>query len=117
MRIVNENANSEADWLEWAYKAYESVYAYEFQGDNLLIARINLLLSFSDYLEFKWKRLPNIDEIKKVTDIIVWNLWQMDGLTGLIPFERQSLFNLNEDIKCKIYDWQEKKEVCFIGLE
>ena len=49
-------ADDEETWLKWAFKSYESTYGYEFQGDNLLIARINLLVTFCDYLEERWQR-------------------------------------------------------------
>lgn len=41
LRVVTENASNESEWLKWAYRAYESVYGFEFQGDNLLLAREN----------------------------------------------------------------------------
>ena len=50
LRVVNENTDNEADWFKWVLRAYQSVYGYEFQGDNLLIARINLLVTFVDYI-------------------------------------------------------------------
>ena len=39
MRIVNENTETEKDWLKWAERAFQSIYGFEFQGDSLLIAR------------------------------------------------------------------------------
>ena len=62
LRIVNENTESESTWLNWTYRAFQSVYGYEFQGDNLLIARINLLMTFADYLNDRWHREPTIKE-------------------------------------------------------
>ena len=41
LRVVNENTYSETEWFRWVLRAYQSVYGYEFQGDSLLIARIN----------------------------------------------------------------------------
>ena len=35
---------------------FQSVYGYEYQGDNLLIARMNLLYTLADYIEAKWHR-------------------------------------------------------------
>ena len=43
LRVVNENADGDAEWLKWALRALQSSYGYEFQGDNLLIARVNVL--------------------------------------------------------------------------
>ena len=86
LRVVNENTETEEEWLKWTIRAYQSCYGYEFQGDNLLIARINLLITFVDYMEEKWGRAPSEAELKKIVNIIVWNLWQMDGITGTVPF-------------------------------
>lgn len=36
--------------------AYKSVYGYEYQGDNLLIGRSNLLTTFVDYYQSIWKK-------------------------------------------------------------
>lgn len=41
-RIINENASSDEEWIEYAIKAIKSIYGYEFQGDNLFIARENV---------------------------------------------------------------------------
>ena len=132
LRIVTENTQSEDEWLTWTYRAFMSVYGYEFQGDNLLIARINLLNTFSDYVQEKLKRPPTEDELKKAAGIIVWNLWQMDGITGTIPFrkpkkedEQPSLFDfelgLNDEepeaVDCKIYDWTAKKTLTYKSIK
>ena len=42
MRIVNENTQTEEEWLKWALRAFQSVYGYEFQGDNLQIGRAHV---------------------------------------------------------------------------
>ena len=86
LRVVNENTDNEKEWLKWTVRAFQSVYGYEFQGDNLLIARINLLITFVDYMKDRLDREPSDAELKKVANIISWNLWQMDGITGTVPF-------------------------------
>lgn len=48
LRVVNENASDYNEWVKWAIRAFEASYGYEYQGDNLLIARVNLLLTFID---------------------------------------------------------------------
>lgn len=52
----------------------------------MLIARINLLVTFADYMFDKFHRYPTEKELRFVTNIIVWNVWQMDGITGSVPF-------------------------------
>ena len=81
LRVVNENANDEAEWIKWTLRAYQATYGYEYQGDNLLIARINMLMTFVDYMQARWNRNPTEDELKAVAFVISWNIWQMNGLT------------------------------------
>ncbi len=136
-RVINENTDDETEWMDWIIRAYQSVYGYEFQGDNLLIARINLLMSFVDYLNYKWNREPTAFELKKIANIIAWNLWQMDGLTGAVPLGvpeedtyQYSLFDFIDGIgnmkeentetispKCRIYDWRTSHSVLFESLK
>lgn len=85
LRVVGENTSTEEEWFEWVVKAYQSTYGYEFQGDNLLIARINLILTFVDFMNYKWKKNPTQEQLKKIATIISWNIWQMDGLTYEVP--------------------------------
>lgn len=85
IRIINENVDSEEEWYDWVIKAYKSVYGYEWQGDSLLIARENLLYTFTDNYMFMWNRKPTIEQVKKIANIISWNIFQMDGLKFVIP--------------------------------
>lgn len=127
LRVVGENTDNEKDWLKWAARAVESVYGYEFQGDNLLIARINVLTAFCDALESKWERRATKAELIKIANIIAWNFWQMDGLTGIAPFgtEREEWFQFSlvespperKETKCKVYDWRAKCSVLFEKLK
>ena len=122
LRVITEKVKTEKEWKEWSFRAFQSVYGYEFQGDNLLIARINLLLTFVEYLQEYFGHLPTEDDILGITNIIVWNVWQMDGLTNLVPFETPSvgqqfdLFYDNGILEtcnsgyCKTFDWQRNEE-------
>lgn len=107
LRIVNENTFNENDWFEWVKKAYKSIYAYEFQGDNLLIARINLLLTFVEYMNYKWGKEPTEEQLKEIAEIIIWNIWQMNGLTNEIPFT---------NVYARIKDWEMENVICFKDL-
>ena len=121
-------ADDEKTWIKWAFKAFESTYGYEFQGDNLLIARMNLLVTFCDYLQDRWHRTATDKELQKIADIITWNLWQMDGLNDTVPlgkagekFHQFSLFE-DEDVDlvaddCKIYDHINKKSLFFRDIK
>lgn len=132
LRVVNENTDNEKDWLKWTIRAFQSVYGYEFQGDNLLIARINMLMTFVDYMVDRWDRQPTVDELKKMANIITWNLWQMDGITGTIPYgkpreeyQQIDLFDFTvgeeeseiEEVECKIHDWRSKETMTFRSIK
>lgn len=126
LRIVNENAQNESEWLKWSERAFQSIYGFEFQGDNLLIARENLLITFCEYMEEGLKRTPTEKELIKIANIISWNIWQMDGLTYTIPYqepvyinEQLDLFkksNTREKKHCLIKDWRAKKILPFKEL-
>lgn len=96
LRIVCENAQSKAEWLDMARKAYMHTYGFEWQGDNLLLARESLLYTFIEYYihYFNIKDsegniilndLPSSKTIKSIAEIISWNLWQMDGIKFVVP--------------------------------
>ncbi len=80
LRIVNENTTTHEDWLYWTKMAYKGTLGFEWQGDNLLLARENLLMSFFDYHEDRFGEEPAIEQVKEIADIISWNIFQMDGL-------------------------------------
>lgn len=96
-------------WLNYAMNAYMSTYGYEWQGDNLLLARCNLFLTlmenfrslFGNEIENHCMSPVLIDAI---ADVISWNVWQMDGLKKTVP---------GTDIPCKIKDWKANKEILF----
>ena len=131
LRVVGENTFEEDEWFKWAIRALQATYGYEFQGDNLLIARINMLCTFEDYLKQRWKRTLTQKEKEKIVNIITWNIWQMDGLTYTIPFREAqpdfvqlSLFyDFDEDItkgtqpQSRIYDWRADRSGTFIGIK
>ena len=135
LRVISENAEDEKEWLRWAVRAFESTYGYEYQGDSLLIARVNLLMTFCEYLEDRLKRLPTERELLKVANIIAWNIWQMDGLTGRVPLTAlenrhqqvgmaavEARFSGNDGAQaenapeCNIYDWRSKCSVPFKAI-
>ena len=134
LRIVNENASDDDEWCKWAIRAFESCYGYEYQGDNLLIARVNLLLTFVDYYRERFEKDPEERLLREVANKIAWNLWQMDGLKDTVPlgkpyeeFHQMSLFDMfpeesgaveePETIPCKIYDWRRDNSVLFRTLK
>ena len=131
MRVINENTDTELEWRKWAEKAFKSVFGYEYQGDNLLIGRCNLLSTFADYYTARWNRQVEEATLIRIANIIAWNFWQMDGLTGTIPlglpqreFIEQTLFedsSLDNDTfapKCRIQDWnKQNRSILFQAID
>lgn len=140
LRIVSENVDDESEWVEWSIKAMKSIYGYDWQGDNVLIARENLLYTFIDYYKDKFNKKPNIELVKKIAEIISWNIWQMDGLKFVIPNscknEKKIELTLFGDIEhieeclgckknkpknhngiyCKVMNWKTNRSIKFISL-
>ena len=85
LRVVSENTDKSRDWLKWAQTAYQNTYGYEWQGDNLLLARESLLYTFIEYYSAKFGDEPLAKSIEYIAYIISWNIWQMDGLKFVIP--------------------------------
>ena len=84
LRLVNDNSSDE-EWAHWALLALGSVYGYEWQGDNLLLAREALLATFNENHEQRFGRRAAKTTIFRAADIISWNVWQMDGLKAVVP--------------------------------
>lgn len=131
LRIVNESTQTEEEWLKWTTRAFQSVYGYEYQGDSLLIARANLLNTFTEYLEDRWHREATKKELLQIANIIAWNLWQMNGLTDTIPggppvkeSGQINLFDIIEPKKppkqnkeCRIFDWRADRSLLYSDMK
>lgn len=137
-RVINENVDDESTWNKWAFRAVQSVYGYEYQGDNLLLARENVLYTYIDNMEYKFGHSPELEQLKKIANVIAWNIWQMDGITLTIPFgaikkERLQMnifdfIDMEEDYEgfdeemeviepyCKIKDWRSNISVEYSSL-
>jgi len=85
LRVVSKYAKDEEEWLYWAEQAFKASYGYEWQGDNVLLARENLLYTLIDYYQDKFKTTPSIEVQEEFAIIISWNIFQMDGLRYVIP--------------------------------
>lgn len=143
-RVINENATTDDEWIEFSLKALKSIYGYEFQGDNLLIARENVLLDYLDYYIERFKKMPDENFLLEIVKIISWNIWQMDGLKLVVPFTchhekkeavQLDLFDVVEDKdeeictgcklndpkkhngkRCYIMDWEKGRKIKFVSL-
>lgn len=131
LRVVNENALDNDEWLRWALRAFQSCYGYEYQGDNLLIARINLIMTFADYFRERMELNPDEKLLRQFANVIAWNIWQMDGLKDTVPlgkpndeYRQMSLFDMFEDPErgdvaspCKIKNWRSNEVVTYKDLK
>lgn len=126
LRIVSENVDGEEEWLKWAERAIQAVYGFDFQGDSLLLARKNILATYVDYHREFLNKSPLKNNLKRIAEIISWNIWQMDGLTYTVPFsktkerfEQLDFFSTanKEDINYSlIKDWRTNKIIEFRSL-
>lgn len=126
LRVVTENTNDEREWSSWTRRAFESVYGYEIQGDSLLLARENLLATYIDYATSALGHPPQPSALLEISTVISWNLWQMDGLTGLPPFQASEpatdqldLFGDWEAEKsspCMLRDWRAERAYTYQSL-
>ena len=87
LRIVTENVGTKPDeWLKYAILALQATLGFEWQGDNLLIARENILYTMLEYYKFYCTDEP-VDHatLLELAEIISWNIWQMDGIKYVVP--------------------------------
>lgn len=106
LRAVNENVDDEKEWISWSIKAYQSTYGYDYQGDNVLIARENLLYTLIDNMIYKFNHQPNLKILKRFSKIISWNIWQMDGLNCIVPHSSR----IKEDLQIRLFDFEDEEQ-------
>jgi hypothetical protein len=141
LRVVSENTTRRDIWLLWSMKAVQSIYGYEWQGDNLLLARENIVFTYIDYYKARFDgQLPPLSILTEVAEIVSWNLWQMDGLKFVIPCSchenvtiEMELFgervtktacegctsgdiHKHNGIYCKIKDWQKNETFSALSM-
>lgn len=85
LRVISENIKDKKEWFDYALKALKSTYGYEWQGDNLLLARENLLFTIIEHYACYFKTDLSKEQIELLSEVISWNIWQMDGLRFVIP--------------------------------
>lgn len=89
LRVVTENVADSREWILWAKIALRATYGFEWQGDNLLLAREALFYSFEEHYVARFGesrfRQSRARIMPGVAYIVSWNIWQMDGLTYGLP--------------------------------
>lgn len=97
LRIVSENVKDSKEWILWAKIALRATYGFEWQGDNLLLAREALFFTFAEhYIEQFGEKKFNQNKLRMmpgVAYIVSWNVWQMDGLTYGLPGHEEDIKN------------------------
>lgn len=146
LRAVSKYCDNQKEWLHWAMEAYKASYGYEWQGDNVLIARENLLYTLIDYYKAQFKKRPSLAIQQEFAEIICWNIFQMDGIKYVVPMSCKhvnrvipgelTLFGETPDTiekdECegckfnrplrhngryvKIMDWKTNKQIKFVEL-
>ncbi len=138
LRIVSENVDSENDWYQWAKIGVQSVYGYDWQGDNVLLARENLLFTVMEFFENKFQKSISNDYLIEISKVLAWNIFQMDGIKYVIPNSCKNDNNINtkdsynDNAKCmgcirndnsrhngiysRTYDWIGNKSVEFYSF-
>ena len=115
LRIVSENTKDSKEWILWAKVALRSTYGFEWQGDNLLLAREALFFTFEEhYIARFGEKKFNQNKMRMMPGaayIISWNVWQMDGLTyglpGYQPFVEE---NKDKYVQLSLFSGDTKEE-------
>lgn len=130
-KLNQEIEPEEEEWLKLAVEIYKASYGYEYQGDSLLLARENLILTFIDNYFYMFGAFPKEKILLEITKIISLNVFQMDGLTYEVPYsdggaeEFGTQLSLFEDIeveeklipkRAKIKLWDKNKLTEFKSL-
>lgn len=104
LRVVSENTTTVESWQSWAMEAFKSIYGFDYQGDNVLLARENLLYTYADYFIDKFGYDPEIEELISIAEIISWNIWQMDGISMTVPYSKAAKKYVQSDISAFLED-------------
>ena len=102
LRVVTEETKTRREWVRWALAALKASYGFEYQGDNLLIARINVFETFCEHLRERWGAGPTDDEIDQAAWVVSWNFWQMNGLTYAVPTNK-----MDAVVQSAFFDYEE----------
>lgn len=92
IRVLSEHCHTSGEWLDMAKEAVQNIYGYEWQGDNLLLARESLLCSYLEYYQTKFGTMPLKKSVNYIAYVISWNIWQMDGLKMVVPDSCSNVF-------------------------
>jgi len=145
MQVIHQRVKvgNKANWLKYAKMALQSIYGYDWQGDNVMLARENLLMDMIAFYQYKFHEDPEPEVVQEWAEIIAWNIWQMDGLKYVIPNSchevpvncgldgfgdtsegemepcpgcKHNKYNAHNGVYCKIMDWEKNESFEFRDL-
>lgn len=140
LRIISENIDDQPEWLNWAVIAVQNVYGYDWQGDNVLLARENILYSVIEAFCDHFSTIMPKDIVLEFAEVISWNIWQMDGIKFVVPNtchqiveEQFGFFEVAQEVQecfgcktgnpfkhngiyCVIKDWETGETIRFVDL-
>jgi len=104
-KLLNIDTADEAAWKTIALKCLASVYGYEYQGDSLVLARVNTYLTMTEHAAYRgytWSET----ELDIIAETIARHIWQVDGTTNRPPWR-----TTDEDVWTVV--WQGDKTVVY----
>lgn len=104
LRVVTERTRTPDEWVKWALAALKATHGFEFQGDNLLIARVNVLETFCEHFRQRWGSEPSEADVERAAWVVSWNLWQMNGFTDAVPTTKA-----DAPVQSALFDYEEPK--------
>lgn len=112
---IQERERIQDTWRKYTYRALQSVYGFEWQGDNLLLAREAILITcLENYIEH-FGTEPTKIFVLKCAEIISWNIWQMDGLSyGLPKYEVKEHLPKGNELKMDCQELKPEEKYCRI---
>ncbi|GAB1433147.1 hypothetical protein MASR2M29_17720 [Spirochaetota bacterium] len=111
---INKEIADKAEWQRYAELAYKASYGFEWNGDSLLLARKNLLNTYEDYYQAKWNSTPTHGLLINIATIISFNIFQMDGLTYIIPLSETRVENKKTQLS--LFDFGETEEIEWVTI-
>lgn len=104
-KLLGLDTDDESTWKTIALKCLESVYGYEYQGDSLVLARVNAYLTMVEhaaYRGYEWSET----ELDDIAETIARHIWQVDGTTNRPPWR-------TTDENCWTVVWKDGKPVVY----
>ena len=131
-QVCKKKGWSADKWIAWSTEALQSCYGFEWQGDNVLLARENMLYAMLETFQAAFKGVGvEISIVRRWAEIVSWNVWQMDGIKFVVPNtcgKKKDMLGgpikcagcakndvkLHDGVRCRVMDWETGKPVLFM---